>query len=428
MARGRMLNKSISESKKFDKLPDDTARLLATWTIAHLDKNGVFYADPIVVKSKIFPRRLDITIQQVSQYLQAMQDVGLIILFEAKDDVWQYWTGFHDEQVGLRPERENTKFPLPPTELPPTELLPDEQPPASSQLPEPSLLSPEIDSQPQQLLSPEIDSQPQQLLPPEIDSQPQQQPATIRQDAGSHPATIRQDAGSHPASCRPKLSLKLSLKESNNGDSQNNPPQEEKIEISSYQQISTCWESKIGFINHQTRDYLSDWLNDHSPEFIIEVINIAVKRANGKPIRSPLYIQNVLDTVIRERDGPSPAVKVYCKTARRSEPIPELAETITEVVGHDENDLEFWKQVIIGCAGRGWNVSNIQNLLDHFKRREIPANQAPGGNTNGKPKANQSTITGLYPSNNIQKRANLTTGETYYWDSKQKCKVAAPVA
>jgi len=46
MARGRMLNKKVSRSLQFDQLPDDTCRLLATWTVAHLDVNGVFCADP----------------------------------------------------------------------------------------------------------------------------------------------------------------------------------------------------------------------------------------------------------------------------------------------------------------------------------------------------------------------------------------------
>jgi len=65
MARGRMLNNSISRSLKFDQLPDDTCRLLATWIISHLDFRGVFYADAIMVKSLVFTRRSDITDEQI---------------------------------------------------------------------------------------------------------------------------------------------------------------------------------------------------------------------------------------------------------------------------------------------------------------------------------------------------------------------------
>lgn len=113
MARGRMLSKSISSSKKFHSLPDDTCRLLATWIIAHLDVHGVFSADPTLVKSLVFPRRDDVTSAQVAAYLDAMECVGLIRRFDASGDAWQVWPGFHENQVGLRVDRETTDFPMP---------------------------------------------------------------------------------------------------------------------------------------------------------------------------------------------------------------------------------------------------------------------------------------------------------------------------
>lgn len=120
MARGRMLNNSISTSLKFDLLPDDTCRLLATWIISHLDFRGVFYGDPAIVQSLIFTRRRDVTIEQVNEYLQAMEGVGLIILFEAEGQQWQQWPGFSANQVGLRAEREKTDRPPPPGYTPPS--------------------------------------------------------------------------------------------------------------------------------------------------------------------------------------------------------------------------------------------------------------------------------------------------------------------
>ncbi len=117
MARGRMLNNSICASFKLHQLPDDTCRLMATWIISFLDKNGVFYADPAMVKSMIFPRRADLTIEQVEFYLEQLQSTGLIQLFEAEGQRWQYWPGFTDNQTNLRPERERTDFPPPPDTL-----------------------------------------------------------------------------------------------------------------------------------------------------------------------------------------------------------------------------------------------------------------------------------------------------------------------
>lgn len=109
-----MVNNSISLSIKFNQLPDDTCRLLATWIISHLDKNGVFYGDSNTVKSLVLPFRSDITIERVETYLQAMERIGLITRFEENGLLWQWWPTFADNQVGLRPEREATSFPFPP--------------------------------------------------------------------------------------------------------------------------------------------------------------------------------------------------------------------------------------------------------------------------------------------------------------------------
>ena len=114
MARGRMLNKSVCSSLKFHELPDDTCRLLATWIIAHLDHNGVFYADPVMVRSHAFPRRPDVDLEQIGVALEAMQKVGLIVLFKAKGERWQHWPGFAANQVGLRADRETSEYPQPP--------------------------------------------------------------------------------------------------------------------------------------------------------------------------------------------------------------------------------------------------------------------------------------------------------------------------
>jgi hypothetical protein len=108
-----MLNRSISLSIKFHQLPDDTCRLLATWLIAYLDVNGVFYADPAVVRSLVMPRRTDISSHQINSYLNAMSEIGLITLFEAQDQIWMHWPGFAENQAGLRQDRETTDLPKP---------------------------------------------------------------------------------------------------------------------------------------------------------------------------------------------------------------------------------------------------------------------------------------------------------------------------
>ncbi len=119
MARGRMLNKTVCHSKKFDLLPDETCRLFATWCISHLDMHGVFYADPQLVRSLVFPRRKDVSNADVEGYLDAMAQVELIVRFESNGELWQYWPGFEHNQIGIRYDRESTEFPTPPGWNPP---------------------------------------------------------------------------------------------------------------------------------------------------------------------------------------------------------------------------------------------------------------------------------------------------------------------
>ena len=56
MPQGRIILKSISESRKIATLKTDGARLLYTWLITHLDVNGSFSGDPDVVNGKVFTR------------------------------------------------------------------------------------------------------------------------------------------------------------------------------------------------------------------------------------------------------------------------------------------------------------------------------------------------------------------------------------
>lgn len=121
MAKGRMLNWSVTESMKFHRLPDDTCRLMATWTISLLDAYGVFHADPVLVKSRVFPMRADVSVEQVGRYLDAMETAGLIYRFEVDGRRYQFWPGFKDNQPRLHQEREGKSGFPPPPELPKVE-------------------------------------------------------------------------------------------------------------------------------------------------------------------------------------------------------------------------------------------------------------------------------------------------------------------
>lgn len=249
MARGRMLNNSISRSLKFDQLPDDTSRLLATWLISHLDKNGVFYGDPVMIKSLIFPRRGDVTIEQVETYLQAMQDVGLIILFEAEGQLWQYWPGFTDNQIGLRADREATDFPLPPTE---------------DDIPEPALEP-----------TPE----------PDNGNFPEQIPDT-------QPESIRQVSGTQPESIPPNINLNRSL-------NLNTTTTNARVENSDSENLALITEIYQNQIAATFSSVMADEFKEYarrcrSPDWIIH----AFKQAEINNVRKWSYVRAVLDDCI----------------------------------------------------------------------------------------------------------------------------------
>jgi hypothetical protein len=115
MARARMLNQKIVRDKAVNDLPDDTARLLFTWMIPHLDRDGRMPGDPLLVKNMIFPRRADITTENVARYLRAMHEVGLIIWHSAEGDYFISFPGFAKNQPGMRYDREaESDYPAPP--------------------------------------------------------------------------------------------------------------------------------------------------------------------------------------------------------------------------------------------------------------------------------------------------------------------------
>lgn len=115
MPAGRIILKSISESKKLAQLKSDGARLLYTWLLTHVDINGCFSGNALVVKGKVFTR-LKHSPQTVESYLQDMENVGLIIRYEVNEDIFLYIPDFKDKQPSLQPNREAKPSIPPPTQ------------------------------------------------------------------------------------------------------------------------------------------------------------------------------------------------------------------------------------------------------------------------------------------------------------------------
>jgi len=105
MANGRMLKKIISTSRKLSGLKTDSARLLYTWLLPHLDIEGRFSAEPDVVKGYIVPRLKTMTPAKITNHLNDLRDNNLIILYKVNGDRYLQATKFKEFQT-LRADRE----------------------------------------------------------------------------------------------------------------------------------------------------------------------------------------------------------------------------------------------------------------------------------------------------------------------------------
>ena len=116
MARGRMVNKKISNSKRVNDL-SLRAQLLFTWLIPHLDCNGCFYGSPQMVKSLVVPRKnwtksdIKKALDEMEKSLDSDSGQPLIRRYYVQNDEYLFMPGFVDEQIGLRRDKEKPEFP-----------------------------------------------------------------------------------------------------------------------------------------------------------------------------------------------------------------------------------------------------------------------------------------------------------------------------
>ena len=117
MPRGRFLSKEISLDEKVNNLSDDTARLLFTWLIPHLDCEGRLHGDAMTVRSIIFPRR-SISTKRIEKYLNEFEKNGLIIRYGVNGNTYLFAPHFEKHQIGLQKNKEaQSQIPPPTPEL-----------------------------------------------------------------------------------------------------------------------------------------------------------------------------------------------------------------------------------------------------------------------------------------------------------------------
>lgn len=72
---------------------------------------------------------------------------------------------------------------------------------------------------------------------------------------------------------------------------------------------------------------------------------------------------------------PPPAITVFQEVRKRMPPTETWPE-IARVVGCADENLSFWREVLIAYASAGWNRMSVTGPLDFFKRRELPGHKA----------------------------------------------------
>ncbi len=121
MAKGRMLKKEISSSKKMGSLKSDSERLLYTWLIPWLDIEGRYTADPDLLKGHIFPKVKSMTTGKIKKLLVELAQDKLIYYYQFEGEHYLQFIKFKDMQ-SLNPDRE-ARSEIPPFNKKSCELL-----------------------------------------------------------------------------------------------------------------------------------------------------------------------------------------------------------------------------------------------------------------------------------------------------------------
>lgn len=107
MARGRMLNRRIAKSKKVNKLESYFNKLLYSWMMPFLDRDGRIEGDPELLKADIFPRDRTVTLDMIEEALKDMVKECLIVWYEDDDgEKYIQMLNFKENQIRMEYKKE----------------------------------------------------------------------------------------------------------------------------------------------------------------------------------------------------------------------------------------------------------------------------------------------------------------------------------
>lgn len=106
MARGRMVDKRVSMSKKLGQI-SDKAKVLWFMILPHLDREGrIAFDDLEDLKDEIVPKFKNWQLKTISAAINELADIKLIKLYPNGENIAISYTKFEDFQTGLRKDRE----------------------------------------------------------------------------------------------------------------------------------------------------------------------------------------------------------------------------------------------------------------------------------------------------------------------------------
>ena len=103
MARIRTIKPQHTQDKELSKISLQ-AHLLWVLSWCFSDDEGVFEADPLLIKSQLFPRRTDVRIEQIDQWLDQLVKARFIIPFEFQNESYYIHRTFKTHQKIDRPQ------------------------------------------------------------------------------------------------------------------------------------------------------------------------------------------------------------------------------------------------------------------------------------------------------------------------------------
>ena len=107
MAKGRMLNKTITTSRKFNlAVQSDFTRLVYCLLLPQADRDGRLQGEEILIKSMLFPWREDLKALAIKESLTELHNSGLILWYLINDEKYIQITKFREGQENLRYDRE----------------------------------------------------------------------------------------------------------------------------------------------------------------------------------------------------------------------------------------------------------------------------------------------------------------------------------